>query len=122
MEEGRRKKKHHFCPTNPDAISVIGREGAKLFRAAGDVKVFHLWPDKGAEALWCSCPACRAFTPQEQSLIAVNAAADVLAAINAKAFITHYEKPGETGKVPPRKNIQAMEKLPDEKDFSFNEN
>ena len=113
MEEGRRKKAHHFCPTCPGTLRLIAREGGKLFQAAGETKVFHLWPDKGAERIWCSCPSCRAFTPVEQNSIAVNAAADVLASINPNASVTCFEKSGERGNVPLRQNIVGMERLPE---------
>jgi len=117
MEEGRRVKLHHFCPTNPGTIRLIGAEGKKWFRAAGDIKVFHLWPDKGAETVWCSCPSCRAFTPVEQNRIGVNSAADALAGLNPGAFITYFEKAGETGNIPLRRNLFRLEKLPGEKEF-----
>ena len=113
MEDGKRKKDHHFCPTSPGAIRLIGEEAEKLFRAADGIKVFHLWSDNGAETAWCACPTCRAFTTQEQSRMGVNAAADVLAAINPDALITFYEKPGEDGKIPMRKNTYKMEKPPE---------
>jgi hypothetical protein len=113
MEDGKRKKDHHFCPTSPGAIRLIGEEAEKLFRAADSVKVFHLWPDNGAETAWCSCPTCRAFTTQEQYRMGVNAAADVLTAINQDALITFYEKPGEDGKIPMRKNTIKIEKPPE---------
>ena len=117
MEAGRRRKEHHFCPTNPGAIQIIGKEGEKLFRTASETKVFHLWPDKGANTAWCSCPTCRAFTPAEQYRIAVNAAADVLAAVDPGVFLTFFEKPGEGGSIPLRGNLFKMEKLPDEKEY-----
>ena len=113
MEDGKREKDHHFCPTSPGAIRLIGEEAEKLFRAADGIKVFHLWPDKGAETAWCACPTCRAFTTQEQNRMGVNAAADVLAAINPDALITFYEKPGEDGKIPMRKNTFKIEKPPE---------
>ena len=114
MEEGKRKKDHHFCPTNPGAIRIVGQEAERLFRAADVSAVYHLWPDKGAEAAWCSCPSCRAFTPSEQNRIAVNIAADVLNTLNNDACITYFEKPGDEGKIPLRKNLFRMEVLPDE--------
>ena len=116
MEEGRREKAHHFCPTNPGTIRLIGREAGKLFRAAaaGEARVFHLWPDKGAEETWCSCPTCRAFTPPEQNRISVNAAADVLAVLSPGASITFFEKTGEMGSISLRQNIFGMETLPDD--------
>jgi hypothetical protein len=117
MEDGKRKIDHHFCPTNPGALRLIGKEAEKLFKAAGEAepsvrKIFHLWPDNGAENAWCSCPTCRAFTTQEQNRIAVNAAADILAVINPDAMITFYENSGEGGKISIRKNIYKLEKLP----------
>jgi len=118
MEEGIRKKTHHFCPTSPGAIRLIGKEGRKLLKTAGDTRVIHLWPDRGTETLWCSCPSCRAFSPAEQNRIAVNTAADVLAVLNPGAMITYYEKSGEDAKIPMRKNLYKMEMLPDAEELS----
>jgi len=117
MVEGRRVRAHHFCPTNPGTLKLIGSEGGKLFRSAQDVKVFHLWPDKGMESTWCSCPTCRAFTPAEQNRIGVNAASDVLSSLNQGASITFLENSGEGGNIPLRKNLFRMEKLPEEREF-----
>ena len=117
MEEGKRKKAHHFCPTNPATIGIINKEGAKAFLAAEGIRVFHLWPDKGAESIWCSCPTCRAFTPSEQNRIAVNAAADVIAPLVPGASVTFFEKADEGGSIPLRKNLSRLEILPDEKEF-----
>ena len=113
MEAGRRKKTHHFCPTNPGAIRLIGKEAERLFRAAEGIRVFHLWPDKGEETArgWCSCPACRAFSSVEQNRISVNIAAYVLAIIDPNASITYFEKPGEEANIPLRNNLFRMESL-----------
>ena len=116
MDDGKRKKDHHFCPTNPQSIKLIKKTGAALFRKAGAnggyIDVFHLWPEKEAEALWCSCPSCRAFTHPEQNRIVVNAASDTLSEIFPEAFVTFYEKPGEVCNVPLRKNLIKLETLP----------
>lgn len=117
MAEGKRKREHHFCPTNPGSIKLVGREAEKIFRSAGEAKIFHLWPDRGAETIWCSCPSCRAFSPQEQNRIAVNTAADVLAPINPSARISFYEQSDEGVNIPLRKNLTRMERLPEEKEL-----
>jgi hypothetical protein len=104
MEGGKRRKKIHFCPTNPETIAVIRNEVKKL-SCIGKVDVVHLWPEKGKENIWCACPTCRAFTLGEQYRIAVNAAADALAEINPTAFISIYETSEEEGDIPLRPNI-----------------
>ena len=91
MDSGKRKRKIHFCPTNPGTIETIKSETRKLAKSASRINVFHLWPERGNESAWCSCPACRAFSPAEQNRIAVNAAADALAEENASAVVTWYE-------------------------------
>ncbi|MDR2078458.1 MAG: hypothetical protein LBP74_01905 [Treponema sp.] len=119
MEEGRRKKDGLFCVTNPKTIAVIQKNAARLFTNA-DAAVFHLWPDPKSDTRWCSCPNCRAFSPEEQNRIAVNAAADTLLKIKPWAQLSYYEPrdemaaedgPGEqnvpaeqTGYIAPRPN------------------
>ena len=105
MESGKRKKKIHFCPTNPDTIKTMRSESKKIFAAAGKIGVFHIWPDKGDENTWCSCPACRAFTCAEQYRIAVNAAADVLAEIKPDAMLSCRELAGEEPEIALRPNV-----------------
>jgi hypothetical protein len=119
MDDGKRTKDHHFCPTSPDVTRLIAKEGERLFRFAGEVGVIHLWPDRGAETAWCSCPTCRAFTSLEQNRIAINVAADALAALNLvkhnadfAPFIAYFEKPGEGGKIKPRKNTFSVSEIP----------
>jgi hypothetical protein len=98
MEEGRRTGKHHFCPTNPETIGLLRRRLAALLdRQAGarDTaspaearRVYHFWPDRGAEHTWCACPACRAFNPREQIRLAVNALATVIAEKDPWALVS----------------------------------
>jgi hypothetical protein len=112
MDSGRRVTDHHFCPTNPDTIRIIRKTGGTIFRANPGVRVFHLWPDRGYEKTWCSCPTCRAFTPAEQNRIAVNAVADALRENNPRGRISFYEE-GEGGDIPLRSNLFRLEKLPE---------
>jgi len=110
MEQGKRKKKHHFCPTNPKTTAVIAENAQKIFERSMQIvtprRVFHLWPEEGQENTWCACPACRAFSPAEQYIIAVNTAADVLEKLdpNARLSFIDYGEDGKSG-IAPRKNM-----------------
>jgi hypothetical protein len=149
MAAGLRVRKYNFCPTNPQTIAILQREAEKLFRQAGadaatgaqavtaagpaaadmsavkaakkkNAAIYHLWPEKGAERAWCSCPACRAFTPAEQNRLAVNAAADALAKLDPNARLSYYEEnlneeSGDTdgeSKLSLRKNLFRLSELP----------
>jgi hypothetical protein len=113
MEEGKRKRRYNFCPTNPDTIRLIKERGRALFRALPEIDVFHLWPDRGQERRWCSCPSCRAFTPEEQNRIACAAAADALAEIKPQGRLFFYET-GEGGDIPLRPNLFPLRRFPRE--------
>jgi hypothetical protein len=114
MEEGRRVRQHHFCPTNPDSMGIIKKEAGRLFREHPEAAIFHLWPDRGHEQTWCSCPTCRAFSREEQNRIAVNIAADVLAELQPGAKVSYYKNSDETGDIPPRPNMFPLARLPQE--------
>jgi hypothetical protein len=95
MELGSRTANFHFCTTNPDTISRIKKNAGKLFsRALPGMtvpRVFHFLPDQGHENTWCACPACRAFSPAEQYIIAVNSAADALESIDLRALVSFFD-------------------------------
>jgi hypothetical protein len=105
MERGKRTREFNFCPSNPETLELLKGEAEKLFRSHPEVRVFHLWPDRGREKTWCACPTCRAFTPEEQNRIAVNAAADVLLAVNPQARLSYYEDSEESGAIAIRANM-----------------
>jgi hypothetical protein len=113
MEEGRRKKEGFFCATNPDTLALLQKNAASLFSQA-PVTIFHLWPEPGAEGRWCSCPSCRAFPPEEQHRIVINAAADALREIKPQALLSYYEPLSETltGNIAPRANTFRLSCLP----------
>ncbi|MDR0452365.1 MAG: DUF4838 domain-containing protein [Treponema sp.] len=116
MEGGKRTRDYNFCPTNPDTIALLRTEARKRFNEYPETQVFHLWPDRDAEHLWCSCPSCRAFSREEQNRIAVSTVADVLAETNPGAKISYYEKTVETDASPnevgPRPNMFRLRFLP----------
>jgi hypothetical protein len=110
MEQGKRNKNHHFCSTNPKTTTLIAERAqfffANILQLMTAPRIFHLLPDKGHENTWCQCPACRAFRPAEQYLIAVNTAADVLTKIDPEAKIAYidFDSEPDAARVKPRKN------------------
>jgi len=111
MEQGKRKKSHHFCPTNPKTIAVISENSRELFGIAikkvTTPRILHLLPDEGFETKWCACPACRAFRPSEQYIIAVNTAADELKKLDPNAMLVYidFDLEPDAARVMPRKNM-----------------
>jgi hypothetical protein len=122
MKSGRRVRDGNFCPTNPETISLLKKEGAKifgpLFRLHPEIRTIHLWPGQGHEASWCSCPACRAFSAGAQYRIAVNVVADLLAELAPEARIFLYERPGdedeERNNIALRPGVFILNRLPGE--------
>jgi hypothetical protein len=114
MESGKRVRLFNFCPTNPETTAIIRQEAERFFRQRPEAGVFHLWPDRGRELAWCSCPTCRAFSREEQNRIAVNTAADVLAEIAPESRISYYENTDEAAGILPRPNMFALKRLPGE--------
>jgi hypothetical protein len=122
MDSGNRKKDYNFCPTSPGTMEVLKKEGGRIFRANPQIDVFHLWPDQGHETAWCSCPACRAFSAEEQNRIAVNTAADILAETAPGAVVSYLENSGGEIRIEPRKNTFKLglpEDTPAEKEGIF---
>ena len=111
MDQGVQKSDFHFCPTNPKTISIIMENALVLFNRVLDKvtppRIFHLLPEKGHEETWCACPACRAFSPAEQYLIAVNTVADSLIKVDMNAKISYIDfdtEPDAEG-ISPKKNV-----------------
>ena len=111
LEQGRRKMFYHFCPTNPKTTAIISENAQVLLSNALQKvtfpRIFHLLPDEGHEKTWCACPACRAFRPAEQYLIAVNTAADALLKLDPDAMIAYidFDTEPEAEGISPRKNM-----------------
>jgi len=111
MEQGKRKKKPHFCATNPKAAVIIS-DNAKVYiertiQKVTTQRIFHILPDEGQENTWCACPACRAFRPAEQYIIAANIFADELLKFDPNALLAYndFDPEPEAARVLPRKNM-----------------
>ena len=120
MEQGERKKSPHFCPTNPSTIKTITENTHKWFdhilQKVTEPRVIHILPEEGHENTWCSCPACRAFSPAEQYLIAANTVADTLAKYDLDARLCYIDldtEPDAEG-ISPRKNMIANSAIDNE--------
>jgi len=111
MEQGKRRLNYHFCPTNPKSIAVIAERSKYLFARSMQMmthpRVFHLLPSEGHENAWCACPACRAFNPAEQYIIAVNSVADALSGLDVKAKLSFMDLGllRESESIMPRNNM-----------------
>jgi hypothetical protein len=119
MASGKRDKSTNFCPTSPDTIRILSKEARRFFLSRPEVTVFHLWPDRHREKAWCSCPTCRAFSPEEQNRIAANAAADVLLSVNPSARLSCYEASSEKFNITLRRNLFKLDSLPGEASAFF---
>jgi len=115
MDQGSRKADHHFCPTNPKTISIVMDRAQNFFTNAlqkvTPPRIFHLLPDENHHETWCACPACRAFSPAEQYLIAVNTAADALVKIDHEAKIIYVDfdtEPDAEG-ISPKANVMCSD-------------
>jgi hypothetical protein len=112
MDRGRRVRDYNFCPTNPELLDRLKRNARRLFERCPRTGVFHLWPDRGRETAWCSCPACRAFSWEEQTLMAVNAAALALSEVNPSARLSYFAGAGEGMRLKKKANIFGLPRLP----------
>ncbi len=74
-EQGARTKKLNFCFTNPETLDIVAENAAALAEALyGSNDNFYFWLDD-CRGSACYCEKCRAYTPSEQQMLAVNAMA-----------------------------------------------
>jgi hypothetical protein len=105
---GRRVRSHNLCPSSEEGLDVVRRSAEAHFRAHPEVDVFHLWPDDIPGGGWCECDRCQAYTPSEQSLLAINAVAEALQGIDPDAqisFLAYMDAEAVPSKVTPRRNV-----------------
>ena len=106
--DGRRTPDHNFCPTSAAGLAVVRQNAAAHFRAHPEVDVFHLWADDIVGGGWCACERCRGYAPAEQLLLATNAVAEALAAVNPHAqlsFLAYHDTEDAPARVAPRPNV-----------------
>lgn len=110
MEGGKRLKDAHFCASNHKTQEIIRENAARFFTRYAGTKNYYLFPDTahGADS-WCSCPACRAFSFEEQKIMALRAAAAALAGVDSTARIYWPQGAQEKSTVQPAANMQAAE-------------
>ena len=74
-EQGERTPELNFCPSSEEAMRLLTENAAALAEALyGSNDDFYFWLDD-CRGSACACEKCRAYTPSEQQMLAVNAMA-----------------------------------------------
>lgn len=115
MERGRRRTDLCFCPTNPKAAAAAARRAARYFRRFPHADAYRFAAAGSSGRALCSCPACRAFTPAEQAIMAANAVAAGLAEASPDArLVLEIDIAEDAGSVIlPRANLLLRRHPPD---------
>ena len=72
-EKGNKTNEGNFCISNADALDLVSKCAADLALSLyGSEHRFYFWMDDG-HCKECHCPKCKAFSPSEQQMIALNA-------------------------------------------------
>lgn len=109
MKEGKRLADHNFCPTTPAALAAVAANAVERIVRFGSVDTVHLHGSGNPQDDWCHCPSCRAFSPQEQELLALNAIADALETAGLSTSLALPEDRDEStdpGAIKPRERIR----------------
>jgi hypothetical protein len=115
MEQGVRKKDRHFCSTNPQTTQIISENAHKyierILEKLSIPRYIHLFPDEPYEGTWCACPACRAFSPAEQYLIAANTVADTIANFDRYSHLYYidFDNEPDAEVISTKKNMIAFQ-------------
>lgn len=73
---GRRLNDSNFCVTNPEARKIIKENFREKLKSAQGAYGIHAWADDLPAGGWCLCPCCRSFSPEDQSMLAMNLLAE----------------------------------------------
>ena len=75
---GRRMADANFCPTHPETARMVRGNFRRQLAGLAGVYAVHAWADDLPAGGWCMCPRCRAFTPSDQSQLAMNLQAEAI--------------------------------------------
>jgi hypothetical protein len=98
----------NFCPTSPEALALLRRNGAAFFRAHPEAELLHLWPDDILGGGWCRCERCAHLSPSDQALLATNVLAEALAELRPEAriaYLAYHDTQGAPTHVRPQRNV-----------------
>jgi hypothetical protein len=84
---GKRNPDSNFCVTHPATRRTIKENFKKQLADSEDVYAIHAWADDLPAGGWCLCPSCRAFAPEDQSMLATNLLADAVRETGANVRI-----------------------------------
>ncbi len=76
---GKRQPDANFCPTHPETAKLVSQGFQRQVESLRGVYAVHAWADDLPAGGWCMCSRCRSFTPSDQSMLAMNLQADVVA-------------------------------------------
>ena len=93
-EHGCRVADFNFCVSNTDALNFVCNQAKELAgKLYGSTQDYFLWLDD-VKGCFCHCPKCRALSPSDQNLTAMNAIVSSLRQQqpNARvAYLAYYE-------------------------------
>ena len=110
-ENGRRIKKHNFCPSNEAGMNIVRQNARAYFAQRPNYDVYHIWADDIPGGGWCSCAQCAGYSTSDQLLLATNALAEVLAEQNSRAeisFIAYLDTEATPIQIKPRQNVSLL--------------
>ncbi len=71
-ENGNRAADCNLCPSNPQALRIVGENAVALSRIlTPTTHRYYLWSDDGRP--WCHCPQCAGLNDADQALLTTNA-------------------------------------------------
>lgn len=111
MKDGARTPDHNLDPLDADGMAHVRANARAWFQAHPGAKVYHLWPDDIPGGGWSYSPACEGLSASDQALIAANALAEELEAIDPAAEVAHiayHDTEDAPRAVRPRANVSLL--------------